>query len=46
MESKIAIQTLLHRFPEFHLDRSHVLERIDSWVMFGIKQMPIILRKS
>ncbi|NRF90425.1 cytochrome P450 [Paenibacillus frigoriresistens] len=46
LESKIAIQTLLKRFPEFHLDRSHVLERIDSWMMFGIKQMPIILRRS
>jgi cytochrome P450 len=45
LESKIAIQTLLNRFPEFHLDRSHSLERIDSWLMFGIKQMPIILRK-
>ncbi|OBZ12623.1 cytochrome [Bacillus sp. FJAT-26390] len=45
LESKIAIQTLLNRFPEFRLDRSHSLERIDSWLMFGIKQMPIILRK-
>lgn len=46
LESRIAIQTLLKRFPEFHLDRSHALERIDSWMMFGIKEMPIILRKS
>lgn len=44
LESKIAIQTLLNRFPEFYLDRSHVLKRIDSWMMFGVKQMPIILR--
>lgn len=44
LESKIAIQTLLHRFPDFRRDPSHVLERIDSRMMFGVKKMPIILR--
>ncbi|OCT10921.1 cytochrome [Paenibacillus pectinilyticus] len=43
LESKIAMQTLLKRFPECQLDRSHPLERIDSWIMFGVKQMPIVL---
>ncbi|KRF03416.1 cytochrome [Paenibacillus sp. Soil766] len=45
MESKIAIQTLLERFPEFRHHHSHVLERIDSWIMFGVKEIPIILKK-
>ncbi|GGI45797.1 putative cytochrome P450 YjiB [Paenibacillus marchantiophytorum] len=45
LESKIAMQTLLRRFPEFRLDHSQPLERIDSWIMFGVKQLPIILRR-
>ncbi|MNR41795.1 Cytochrome P450 [compost metagenome] len=44
MESKIAIQTLLERFPDFRHDPSHVLERVDSWIMFGVKEIPIILK--
>ncbi|OPH48821.1 cytochrome [Paenibacillus ferrarius] len=43
LESKIAMQTLLKRFPDFHLDHSQPLERIDSWIMFGVKQLPIML---
>ncbi|NQX68754.1 cytochrome P450 [Paenibacillus alba] len=45
LESKIAMQTLLKRFPDFRLDYSQPLERIDSWIMFGVKQLPIILRR-
>lgn len=45
LESKIAIETLLNRFPDFRRDHSHVLERTDSWIMFGVKKMPMILRK-
>lgn len=44
LESKITIETLLERFPNFRRDRSHGLERIESWIIFGVKDLPIILR--
>ncbi|MNI17995.1 Cytochrome P450 [compost metagenome] len=45
LESKIAIETLFERFPDFHRDRSRVLQRIESWIIFGVKSLPIFLRK-
>jgi len=44
MESKIAMQTLLARIPRFERDRSHRLERMSSSIIFGVKQLPLILR--
>lgn len=45
LESKIAIQTLLSRFPDYARDRSHTLERLDSWMMFGVNRLPLVLTK-
>ncbi|MCQ6557623.1 cytochrome P450 [Paenibacillus mendelii] len=44
MESKIAIRTLLERFPHYERDRSHRLERMSSSIIFGVKQLPLNLR--
>lgn len=43
LESRIAIETLLRRFPDFHRDRSAGLTRMDSTMMFALKELPIIL---
>lgn len=44
LESRIAIETLLRRFPGYHRDRSAGLTRMDSTMMFALKELPIILR--
>ncbi|WP_233354701.1 cytochrome P450 [Paenibacillus sp. JZ16] len=44
MESRIALQTLLDRYPEFRRDRSVELARMDSTMMFALKELPIILK--
>lgn len=44
MESRIAIEALLDRFPEYRRDRSVELERMDSRMMFALKELPIVLR--
>ncbi|KOP65828.1 cytochrome [Bacillus sp. FJAT-18019] len=44
MESRIAIEALLDRFPEYRRDRSVELARMDSRMMFALKELPIILR--
>ena len=44
MESRIALQTLLDRYPEFRRDRSVELARMDSTMMFALKESPIILK--
>ncbi|MGG3280427.1 cytochrome P450 [Paenibacillus solani] len=44
MESRIVIEALLDRFPEYRRDRSVELERMDSRMMFALKELPIILR--
>ncbi|MFU1797513.1 cytochrome P450 [Paenibacillus azoreducens] len=44
LESKIAIETLLERFPDFRRDHSVELERQESTVMFALKELPIILK--
>ncbi|MWV47227.1 cytochrome P450 [Paenibacillus sp. HJL G12] len=44
LESRIAIETLLDRFPNFRRDRSQELERMDSTMMFALKELPIILK--
>ncbi|WP_433619638.1 cytochrome P450 [Paenibacillus cellulositrophicus] len=43
LESKIAIETLLARFPEYRRDRSAELARMDSMMMFALKELPILL---
>lgn len=44
LESKIAIETLLERFPNYRRDRSAQLARMDSTMMFALKELPIILK--
>lgn len=44
MESRIAIEALLERFPEYRRDRSAPLSRMDSTMMFALKELPIILK--
>ncbi len=44
LEAKIAIHALLDRFPKFRRDRSYTLERLDSWIVFGVKRLPVKLR--
>jgi hypothetical protein len=44
MESRIALQTLLDRYPEYRRDRSAELARMDSTKMFALKELPIILK--
>ncbi|MCJ8014652.1 cytochrome P450 [Paenibacillus sp. KQZ6P-2] len=44
LESKIAIETLLERFPNYRRDRSVELVRQDSTMMFALKELPIILK--
>lgn len=44
MESRIAIEALLERFPEYRRDRSAPLTRMDSTMMFALKELPVILR--
>ncbi len=44
LESRIAIETLLRRFPDYHRDRSAGLTRMDSTMMFALKELPIVLR--
>lgn len=44
MESRIAIEALLERFPEYRRDRSAPLSRMDSTMMFALKELPVILR--
>lgn len=44
MESRIALQTLLDRYPEYRRDRSAELARMDSTMMFALKELPIILK--
>ncbi|UVI32772.1 cytochrome P450 [Paenibacillus spongiae] len=46
LESRIAIQTLLARFPHYERDRSHPLERMKSSIIFGVNRLPLILRSS
>ncbi|MED5019171.1 cytochrome P450 [Paenibacillus chibensis] len=41
LESKIAIETLLERFPDFRRDRSAELTRMNSSMMFALKELPI-----
>lgn len=43
LEAKIAIRSLLRRFPKFARDRSYSLERQASWIVFGVKHMPVSL---
>lgn len=43
LEAKIALNAMLDRFPNYRRVRSHRLERIDSWLVFGVKAQPIIL---
>lgn len=44
MESRIALRTLLDRYPEYSRDRSVELARMDSTMMFALKELPIILK--
>jgi cytochrome P450 len=44
MEAKIVIEALLERFPHFQRDRSHVLERANSTMMFSLTKLPILLK--
>lgn len=44
MESRIALQTLLDRYPEYRRDRSVELARMDSTMMFALKELPIFLK--
>jgi cytochrome P450 len=44
MEAKIVIEALLERFPRFQRDRSHVLERANSTMMFSLTKLPILLK--
>ncbi|MEF7441513.1 cytochrome P450 [Paenibacillus lautus] len=44
LESRIALQTLLDRYPEYRRDRSAELARMDSTMMFALKELPIILK--
>lgn len=44
MESRIALQTLLDRYPEYLRDRSVELARMDSTMMFALKELPVILK--
>lgn len=44
LESKIAIETLLRRFPDFRRDRSAELVRQESTMMFALKELPVILK--
>lgn len=43
LESKIAIETLLDRFPNYRRDRAKELARMDSTMMFALKELPIVL---
>ncbi|MFB6471621.1 MULTISPECIES: cytochrome P450 [Paenibacillus] len=44
MESRIALQTLLDRYPAYRRDRSVELARMDSTMMFALEELPIILK--
>ncbi|MEK4981884.1 cytochrome P450 [Bacillus sp. FSL K6-6540] len=44
MESRIALQTLLDRYPDYRRDRSVELARMDSTMMFALKELPVILK--
>lgn len=43
MESRIALQALLERYPQYRRDRSVELARMDSTMMFALKELPVIL---
>ncbi len=44
MESRIALQTLLDRYPKYRRDRSVELARMDSTMMFALKELPVYLK--
>ncbi|MDR0271265.1 cytochrome P450 [Paenibacillus sp.] len=44
LETKIAIETLLDRFPNFRRDPAARLDRQDSTKVFALKELPIILK--
>ncbi|RKN80429.1 cytochrome P450 [Paenibacillus ginsengarvi] len=43
LEARIAIQSLLARFPAFAADRTYPLERLPSSIIFGVKRLPLTL---
>jgi cytochrome P450 len=44
IEASIAIRALLNRFPSYARDRSYELEKWNSWIVFGVKRLPLLLR--
>lgn len=44
LEARIVIEALLERFPHFRRDRSHLLERANSTMMFSLTKLPILLK--
>ncbi|SIQ15194.1 Cytochrome P450 [Paenibacillus sp. RU4T] len=45
LESRIVLETLLERYPRFSRDRSVPLERIESNLMFGLRRLPVFLKR-
>jgi cytochrome P450 len=41
LEAKIALNVLFDRLPHFRRSQDPPLERLDSWLVFGVKQLPI-----
>lgn len=43
LEARVVLETLLERFPNFRVDHTVPLERIESNMMFGPKRLPVVL---
>lgn len=41
LEAKIALNVLFDRLPKFRRSKDTLLERQDSWLIFGVKQLPV-----
>ncbi|OXM15594.1 cytochrome P450 [Paenibacillus herberti] len=45
LEARVVLETLLERFPNFKIDHSAPLERIESNMMFGLKGLQVVLAR-
>ncbi|MFD0710376.1 cytochrome P450 [Paenibacillus sp. GCM10027626] len=43
IEAKAALTAFLQRFPDYQCDPSYQLERQDSWMIFGVTRLPLLL---
>jgi cytochrome P450 family 109 len=46
LEARIALENLLTHFPEMRRDRTVSLERVASLVVYGVQQLPVIIKSA